>query len=229
MATCLLFAHTAIAQQMAPPAPAQPQYAQPQYAQPQYAQPQYAQPQYAQPQYAQPQYAQPQQPPQPRMAPVAHGDYDRQREEGVTAFNAIYAEALGPGGVYSINYERRFGQSGLAGRIGFSYISLGGSESGKVSLLTFPITLSYLGIGNYYHKFEIGAGGMIARVSASAGGIGKSYASASGVGGAGTVLLGYRYQSDGGGFQFRAGISPLFGPGGWLPWGYLSLGGAFGP
>ena len=210
VAACLLLAQTAIAQQAAPPPP-QPEYAQPQ------------------------QYAQPQYPPQPSMAPPGAPPYDRRaddyrrrQEEGVTAFNSVFAEALGVGGLYSINYERRFGQSGWAGRIGFSYISLGASEGGgSVSLLTFPITLSYLGIGDYYNKFEIGAGGMIARASASAGGVGSSYASASGIGGAGTVLFGYRYQSDGGGFQFRAGISPLFGPGGVLPWGYISFGGAF--
>jgi hypothetical protein len=154
---------------------------------------------------------------------------DANRE--VTAFNAIYGELLGPGGVYSLNYERRFGQSGWAGRVGFSYISIGassGSASANASLTTFPITLSYLGIGNFRNKFELGAGGMIAIASASAGGVGSSYANSSGVGGAATVMLGYRYQPDDGGFQFRIGLSPLFGPGGVLPWGYISLGGAFG-
>jgi hypothetical protein len=156
---------------------------------------------------------------------------DEHQKKGVTAFNAIYAELLGPGIIWSVNYERRFGQSGFAARAGLGYVSVtasGGGESASVSLTTIPLTASYLGIGGYYSKFELGAGGVIAIASAAAGGLGSTTSSASGVGGAATILAGYRYQSDGGGFQFRVGISPLLGPGGVLPWGYLSLGGAFG-
>ncbi len=63
-------------------------------------------------------------------------------------------------------------------------------------------------------------------------------ASGSGATAFGDVLVGYRYQPRDGGFQFRIGFSGMFGPGlafstdepeawGFLPYGYISLGGSF--
>lgn len=164
------------------------------------------------------------------VLPFGAQDSDVTPKKKVTAFNSIFAEGLGVGVLYSINYERRLGEEGLfAGRIGFSYISVAansGTSAPNVTLTTFPITFSYLGIGNASHKLELGAGGMIAYASASSG-VAGSFSSTSGAGGAATVLLGYRFQPDTGGLQFRVGFSPLVGSGAVLPWGYLSLGGAF--
>jgi len=43
----------------------------------------------------------------------------------------------------------------------------------------------------------------------------------------GTATIGYRYQQNDGGFLFRIGFTPLFGSGGFQPWGGLSLGFSF--
>jgi len=153
------------------------------------------------------------------------------------AKNSIYAEGLGPGLLYSINYDRLIIDD-LAVRVGFSYMSFGassGSSSASASFLSFPITASYLGVGSAKHILELGGGADIVYATGSASGVGVS-TSGSGVGAAGTVLIGYRLQPPNGGFNFRVGLSPMFGPGfnlsgstsfGVLPWGYLSLGGTF--
>lgn len=170
---------------------------------------------------------------EPAPAPAQGGEEAEKRP----AKNSIYAEGLGPGLLYSINYDRLIIDD-LAVRVGFSYMSFSasaGSSSASASFLSFPITASYLGVGSPKHILELGGGADIVYATGSASGIGAS-TSGAGVGAAGTVLIGYRLQPPDGGFNFRVGISPLFGPGfgfgggtsfGVLPWGYLSLGGTF--
>jgi hypothetical protein len=162
-----------------------------------------------------------------------------QPEEERTSNNAFYAEGLGPGLFYSINYDRSFGD--FAGRIGFGYVSVsaGASDStGQVqasasaSFITVPITVSYLGIGSKTNMLELGAGATIAHVGAGGSTFeAKSTTSASE---SATFVLpvamvGYRYQPPNGHFIFRAGVSPLFAGSALpvLPWPYLALGGTF--
>src|SRR5205823_14033655 len=45
-----------------------------------------------------------------------------------SAKNAIYVEGLGAGGLYSVNYERAFGD--FSPRVGFSYISVSETVNG---------------------------------------------------------------------------------------------------
>lgn len=144
--------------------------------------------------------------------------------------NTIYVEGLGPGGLYSVNYERLIIQD-LAVRVGFSYVSFSasaGSSSASAGLAFFPITASYIGIStaSKAHCLELGGGATILYATATSS-TGDLFASGSGVGVAGTAMVGYRLHPIGYGFSFRIGFSPLFGSGGFLPWGYLSLGGSF--
>lgn len=153
--------------------------------------------------------------------------------------NSIYVEGLGAGLLYSINYERLVIQE-LGVRVGLSYMSYGasvGTSSASVTSLTFPITASYLGIRSGKHILELGGGATIVYASGSSSGGGVS-ATGSGIGGMGVLMLGYRiHPLSGGGFQFRIGVMALLGPGvglspeagtfGFLPWGYISLGGSF--
>jgi len=160
-----------------------------------------------------------------------------------TAMNTVYAEGLGAGGMYSVNYERLvFNDLGI--HVGFSYWSVSASASGGGSTSTvggsffaIPITASYLGISSGAHTLELGGGITIWNISAS-GSNGGFVGSASGFMPVGTLIAGYRYQPRAGGFNFRVGASPLFGKGlglnannpsafGVLPWGYLSLGWTF--
>ena len=156
-------------------------------------------------------------------------------ERARDAKNAIYLDLLGPGGLYSVNYDRFFTDD-ISGRIGLSYFSMSASAgvgdssaSSSTSLLMVPLTLSWTGVhsADRTHNFELGAGPVIANVNGSGSVTGGGATSGSGVGVAGTVLVGYRLQPADGGFVFRVGASPLFGQGGFLPWGYVSLGYGF--
>jgi hypothetical protein len=160
-----------------------------------------------------------------------------QDEDERTARNAVYVEGLGPGLLYSINYERSFGD--FAARIGFSYWSVSAnSKDGTstaqetASLFTVPITLSYLGIGSARNMFEVGAGATIVHVGAG-GSVIDTDSSTTSSGSATLILphavLGYRYMAPDGGFLLKAGIAPIFAGDSIpvLPWPYLALGGVF--
>lgn len=161
------------------------------------------------------------------------------RADDRTASNSIFAEGLGPGLLYSLNYERTLGND-FAVRIGTSYMSLGASNSvGGVSVgfLSVPLVASYLGLSSGNHVLELGVGGIFIHASgeARAGGI-----TLAGAGNTiwGTALIGYRRHPVNGGFMFRVGMSALVGKGlgfnvfdpaavGIVPWPYLSLGATF--
>ncbi|SRR5579883_1150008 len=181
----------------------------------------------------------PQSPP-PAETPQAQGEGDNH-----PAPNSIFAEGLGAGLLYSINYERMVIDD-LGVRVGFSYTSFGASatapdgttSSASASFITIPITASYIGVRSRKHALELGGGATIAYASGSASGVGAS-ASGSGVLPYGVVMVGYRlHPVDHAGFQFRVGLMALVGEGlalsspnpsavGVLPWGYLSLGASF--
>jgi hypothetical protein len=159
------------------------------------------------------------------------------REHTREAKNAIYLDLLGPGLLYSINYDREIVDD-VSVRIGFSYMSYGvsassgtASASANFSYLSIPITASYLGIGSENNMLELGGGGMIMNFKGD--GLLKSDEGSGRVGGSTTTfamtgIAGYRHQPSDGGFVFRVGASPVVTFGyGVIPWGYLSLGAAF--
>jgi hypothetical protein len=180
----------------------------------------------------------------PPAAPAAPAKSDEPDPKTLPAANSVFAEGLGAGLWYSINYERRIIPD-VGVRVGFSYVSYGASISGpgtsasaSVSALTFPITASYLGIRGGKHALELGGGASLSYVtgSAASGGVG---ASASGLTAFGTLMVGYRLHPVGGaGFQFRIGAMALMGKGfnvfgdniadfGVMPFGYISFGAGF--
>jgi hypothetical protein len=163
-----------------------------------------------------------------------------EQEERAPMPNSLYVEGLGAGLYYSLNYERRVIED-LAVRIGFGYVSMSasaGSSSASSSVLTIPITASYLGIRGVSSGLELGGGATLiyASSTASSGGL---TAFSSGMGAVGTVMVGYRYHPAGrAGFNFRVGLMALLGRGlslsaadptafGMLPWGYISMGASF--
>jgi len=186
-------------------------------------------------------------PPPGQLPPPAQPPKEREPDPATRpAPNSIYAEGLGAALYYSINYERRVIDD-LGVRVGFSYVSFGAtvsagnnSTSTSASILTFPITASYLGIRGGKHALELGGGVSLTYASAQAGGFGAS-ASGSGIGAWGNLLVGYRLHPIGGaGFQFRIGAMAAIGRGfgvfsdsydataiGVLPWGYISFGASF--
>jgi hypothetical protein len=173
------------------------------------------------------------------VAPAPAADADK------PAPNSIYAEGLGAGLAYSINYERLVLDE-LGVRAGFGYWGMGASASvngqteasASASFLTIPLTVSYLGVRSGKHSLELGGGGTVIHAGGAASGFGMS-ASGSATTALGNAMVGYRLHPTGhAGFQFRVGAMALMGKGlglsatdpdkmGVLPWLYLSLGGSF--
>jgi hypothetical protein len=159
-----------------------------------------------------PQAAPPPGPPPPPPSAAPPGD-ER------AALNALYVEFLGAGLFYSLNYERIFGD--FSARVG-----VGAFSSGGTTWVGIPVTVNFLGIGTKRHIFEVGAGVSIQYFNTGSDTLNVS-ASAGVPQVLGTVVLGYRLQPPNGGFMFRAGVSPLFGEGGFIPWPYIALGASF--
>jgi hypothetical protein len=157
-------------------------------------------------------------PPEPRPAPPAPPPPE---SDARTAENSIFLELLGNGGLYSINYEHLFADSGFGARVGFSYFGISAADStssASVSLITVPVLANYY-IGGVNHKLQLGLGVTIVYLSAASGAFGAGYTSGSGAGVAGTGVIGYRYLPHDGGFDFGVGFTPLFGAGGFAPFG----------
>jgi hypothetical protein len=209
--------------QPVPMQPVQPVQGQPQPA-PQQGQPQVVY-QQAPPPPGQPQIVYVQAPPPAYAAPPPE-------DQGRTANNAVFLELLGNGLVYSINYERLFGDSNFSVRLGFSYISIGasgGSASSSVSMITIPVMGNYY-VGGRNHKLQLGAGVTFLDFSASAGSNSTFVGTVSGFAPAPTLAIGYRYIPARGGFTFFVGFTPFIIPGNdkvLFPWGGMSFGGVF--
>lgn len=133
--------------------------------------------------------------------------------------NAVYAELLGRGALYSIGYDRSLSENWAVGG-GFSYF---GATSGGVSFSAFILPF----YGNYYfspgpHRGFISAGVDVVVVSSSI----NNWGGISATGALGTLGGGYEYRGEGG-FLFRAAPYVFLGQGGVRLWGGLSFGGTF--
>lgn len=131
----------------------------------------------------------------------------------VTAKNTIYVEGLGPAGLYSLNYERRVGD--FNGRVGFTMWT-----NSIATVTTVPVGFNYIGFGGKSSHLELGGVVTTAFINGD-----SQFGDTISV--FGSALVGYRFQPESGGFNFRAGASPLLGEFGLLPWTYLSLGATF--
>jgi len=132
-----------------------------------------------------------------------------------TAAKAVYLEVLGPGGLYSVNYDMRFTptQNGLGFRVGFSTFSYQ-----SVSIVTIPIGINYL-IGHERNFFEVGVGYTYASISSKTRLKSKNFSSSFG-----NATLGYRFAPVKGGVFFKVELSPLLGNGFFIPWGGIGVG-----
>lgn len=163
-------------------------------------------------------------------------------KESERAPNSIYAELLGAGLVYSVNYERLVLED-LGVHAGLSYIGVSatagtseGTAKSSVTFMTIPVGFSYLGIGSKHHMLELGGNLSFLYIGGSASGFGVS-SSGSGMLVLPNALVGYRlHPVDGAGFQFRVGAMFFAGKGfddadpskfGMQPWGYISFGASF--
>lgn len=136
----------------------------------------------------------------------------------VTARNAFYVELLGNGILYSLNYDRMITPK-VSARVGVAALAAA-DDSTSAGVVAAPIMVNYLfGEGNSH--FETGVGLMLASGAVDEVGDEEDDAFSGAVG---TATLGYRYQRPGGGFVFRAGLTPFFSTDGILPWFGVSFG-----
>ncbi len=126
--------------------------------------------------------------------------------------NAVYAEILGAGVFYSVNYER-FISDDVTVRMGVSSFSLR-SNSGKdhSNIVIVPIVANYL-LGHGNSRVEIGAGiDYVSDHGISLGDISRSYSQHSSSGIIFIGSFGYRYQPSDGGMHFRLFATPFLSP-----------------
>lgn len=139
---------------------------------------------------------------------------------------SFYVEVGGPGFI-SANYDFRFQETrnGMGARAGLGYFSIEGE-----SFLTIPVQLNYL-MGKGGHYFEMGIGASYVRNSydtyywtANAEYTDRTVDSKA----LGSLIFGYRKQPVDGGFNFRAGLSPILFDGNFIPYlPYVSFGYSF--
>jgi len=151
------------------------------------------------------------------LAPLAARAQER------TARNGLYVELGGNAGIWSLNYER-FVTDDVSLRVGGGYTRVSDFLGTSVSLATFPLTASWLGVRSGSHALELGAGVVFASASVSSTSAGVR---AFGSGVVGTAILGYRLAPLTGGFNLRVAFTPLFGNGGFYAWGGVALGAVF--
>jgi hypothetical protein len=116
--------------------------------------------------------------------------------------NSVYLEIFGSAVLYSVNYERKLSPK-FYGRIGFSTFAesdiLGDGMGSGNRITTFPVLITFLpGTGKSH--FEV-AGGMLLGLETEPDASNKIIDL--------TGFIGYRYQPQGKGFVFRAGLTPL--------------------
>jgi hypothetical protein len=143
-----------------------------------------------------------------------------------TARNGLYVELGGAAAIYSVNYER-FVEDDVALRIGFGYVGIsatGGSSTASVSMVTIPVTASYLGLRSGSHALELGGGAVYVRFSGSVTDSSSPGAFGTASGAVGTAIVGYRYAPVNGGFDFRAAYTPMFSSHRFDSWGGVSFG-----
>ena len=142
--------------------------------------------------------------------------------------NAIYAELLGQGILYSINYDYLI-TNNLSLRAGFSSWSIPAIFfiDGDLSFTGYPVMVNYL-TGSENSHLEIGAGIMPVKLSIT----GHDVFFGADIFGDETIVMGtgtlaYRYQQRDGGLLFRIGLTPFFYSGKATLSGGLSLGVGF--
>ncbi len=131
--------------------------------------------------------------------------------------HVLFFELGGPG-LASVNYEFRFAKKndGFGGRIGVGGFVID-DVLGRTTAVTFPFGVNYLLGKDKKNYFELGAGYTAIAISDTyTGNFNSSF---------GHLNFGYRMQPLNGGFVFRAGITPVFGDGFFLPYyGQVSFG-----
>jgi hypothetical protein len=132
-----------------------------------------------------------------------------------------YLEVGGAGLAISANYDSRFNKT----RDGWGYrIGLGGFIAGGNNVVTVPFQINYL-IGEHSSMFEVGAGTTF--LSSRGDNKGKTWEFDKITGFIATGSIGYRYQPEHKGINFRIAFVPILYDEGIIPAGGISIGYTF--
>jgi hypothetical protein len=132
-----------------------------------------------------------------------------------------YLEVGGAGLAISANYDSRFNKT----RDGWGYrIGLGGFIAGGNNVVTVPFQINYL-IGDHSSMFEVGAGTTF--LSSRGDNKGKTWEFDKITGFIATGSIGYRYQPEHKGINFRLVFVPILYDEGIIPAGGISIGYTF--
>ena len=133
----------------------------------------------------------------------------------------VFLEVGGPGLALTLNYDTRFGndRDKWGYRIGAGYYNTGAN-----SVFTVPFQINYLyGTGSSF--LELGAGTTFLHSQGSTNGSYFQFDNITGF--IGTATIGYRYQQDNGGINFRIAFVPILYDEGVIPAGGISIGYTF--
>ncbi len=148
---------------------------------------------------------------------VLYAQTDDAMTDKLQTKNSLYLELGGNALVYSINYDRVLTDA-FSARIGIGFYSLDDDFGDTASLTGIPITAHYL-LGKGNSRLELGAGLVVLTGKADLGGVSTSDATVLGTG-----VFAYRFQKPDGGVFFKAGFTPLFQGGTFIPWFGISIG-----
>jgi len=115
-----------------------------------------------------------------------------------------FLEIGGPGLAFTFNYDTRFGN--IHDKWGYR-IGIGYDNTGANSVFTIPFQVNYL-YGKHNNFLELGAGLTFLNSKGSTNGVTYQFDDVTGF--IGTMTLGYRYQQDNGGINFRLAAVPIF-------------------
>ena len=167
--------------------------------------------------------------PQAMQAP-APAEVPAETSHERTAPNVVFAEALGSGLLYSVNYERVIDKWNIGLRGGVSYFTYAVSSygaSGNLTLVTVPLLASYY-FGWRSHHLQLGLGATVLYTKVATDSTGAKFdGERSGPGIAATGVVGYRFIPRDGGVSFGLGFTPLVRTSRFLPWGGANVGYAF--
>ncbi len=141
------------------------------------------------------------------LATVLSNPMSAQDKQAVTSRHALYAELLGQGVLYSLNYDYRV-LDDMSLRAGFTSWTVHGFLFDDFSVTGFPLMVNYL-TGSGTSHLELGVGVIPMTVTADDF-LGFDTGTSSESRFFGTATVGYRAQSPDGGLVFRIGLTPLF-------------------
>jgi hypothetical protein len=136
-----------------------------------------------------------------------------------SARNTLFAEAGGPGILYSVNYDRMLTEM-FSVRVGATYFRFHELHDDSAGYAFAPVVANLL-VGSARHKLEVGLGVVPGWAFSSKAGDTAGFQFHE------VASVGYRYVPAKSGVSFRANAEVLNLKAGIIPWGALSLGYAF--